>query len=154
MDTTNYKVQKEYTTSHSIPTTLRDLLSKLEFLSMIKPNQKPCMGDMTFVDATSFWGAVIRAMKGEGNKGMIAHIHQIIEQTIDAIEEYRHGEFLPIILSTLYKAKIGIAHLNTTYKDQPSVVSKINVILANINHQLQNYKDSLPISYHKPKSKS
>lgn len=134
----------------SIPSTLRDLLSKLEFLSMIKPGQKPCMGDMTFVDGNSFWGAIIRAFKGEGNKGMIAHIHQIIEQTVEAIEEYQHTEFLPIILSTLYKAKIGITNLNTTYKDQPSVISKINVILANINHQLHKNKSSIPISS-KPK---
>ena len=49
--------------SNSIPATLRDLLGKLEFLSMIETGKKPCMGDMTFVDGNSFWGALVRAFK-------------------------------------------------------------------------------------------
>lgn len=127
-------------TSHSIPTTLKGLLSKLEFLGMIERGQKPCMGDMTFVDGNSLWGALIRALKGEGHKGMLAHINQIIEQTIDSIEEFKDTEFLPIIIIDLNKAKIGITHLSTTYKDQPAVTSELNVIIANINHQLKKHK--------------
>nr|QBK91939.1 MAG: uncharacterized protein LCPAC304_02810 [Pithovirus LCPAC304] len=129
--------------SQSIPSTLCDLLSKLEFLGMIQRGQKPCMGDMTFVDGNSFWGALIRALKGEGNKGMLAHINQIIEQTVEAIGEYKGTEFLPILIEALTKAKIGIANLTTTYKDQPSVVARISVVITNINHQLRNYKGSL-----------
>lgn len=124
-------------TSHSIPATLRDLLSKLEFLSMIERGKKPCMGDMTFVDGNSFWGALMRAFKGEGNKGMLVHLNQIIEQTVEAIEEYKDTEFFPIIINTLAKAKLGIGNLITTYKEQPSVVSQINVLLSNINLQLK-----------------
>jgi len=130
-------------TSHSIPSTLRELLSKLEFLGMIERGQKPCMGDMTFVDGNSFWGALMRAFKGEGSKGMLAHINQIVEQTVESVEEYKDTEFLPIIINTLNKAKIGINNLNTTYSDQPAVTSQINVIIANINHQLRKYKQHI-----------
>lgn len=126
--------------SQSIPTTLSDLLGKLEFLGMINRGKKPCMGDMTFVDGNSLWGALVRAYKGEGHKGMLAHINQIIEQTVEAINEYKDTEFLPIIITALHKAKIGINNLNTTYKDQPAVTSKINVIITNINHQLKKNK--------------
>lgn len=125
-------------TSQSIPSTLRDLLSKLEFLSMIERGKKPCMGDMTFVDGNSFWGALVRAFKGEGNKGMLVHLNQIIEQTVEAIEEYKDTVFLPIIINTLAKAKLGINNLITTYKEQPSVISQINVLVSNINLQLKN----------------
>jgi len=124
----------------SIPSTLRELLSKLEFLGMIERGQKPCMGDMTFVDGNSLWGALIRAFKGEGSKGMLAHINQIIEQTVEAVDEYKDTEFLPIIVNTLNKAKIGINNLGTTYNGQPAVTSKINVIIANINHQLRKHR--------------
>lgn len=130
-------------TPHSIPSTLRELLSKLEFLGMIERGQKPCMGDMTFVDGNSFWGAIMRAFKGEGSKGMLAHINQIVEQTVESIEEYKDTEFLTIIINTLNKAKIGIGNLSTTYDGQPAVTSKINVIVANINHQLKKYKHHL-----------
>jgi hypothetical protein len=129
--------------SHSIPSTLRDLLSKLEFLGMITPGKKPCMNTMHFVDGDTLWGAVQRAFGGESHHLLIAHIQQIIEQTIEAIEEYYSSEFLPIIVSTLYKAKIGIVNLKTTYQNKPPVIMKLNVILANINHQLQNHKDIL-----------
>ena len=130
-------------TSHSIPSTLRELLSKLEFLSMIERGQKPCMGDMTFVDGNSFWGAIMRAFKGEGSKGMLAHINQIVEQTVESVEEYKNTEFLSIIITTLHKAKIGIGNLCTTYDGQPAVTSQLKVIIANINHQLRKYKDCI-----------
>jgi len=127
-------------TSQSIPATLRDLLGKLEFLSMIERGKKPCMGDMTFVDGNSFWGAIIRAFKGEGSKGMLVHLNQIVEQTVEAIDDYKDTEFLPIIIIAFAKAKIGINNLITTYKEQPMVVSQINVILSNINLQLKNHR--------------
>jgi len=110
---------------------------------MIERGQKPCMGDMTFVDGNSFWGAILRAFKGEGSKGMLAHINQIVEQTVESIEEYKDTEFLPIIINTLNKAKIGIGNLSTTYDGQPAVTSQINVIIVNINHQLRKYKHHL-----------
>ncbi|GAH05709.1 unnamed protein product, partial [marine sediment metagenome] len=68
---------------------------------------------------------------------------EIIEQTVEAIEEYKDTEFLPMIINTLHKAKIGIGNLSTTYDAQPAVTSRINVIIANINHQLKKHKGCL-----------
>ncbi len=130
-------------TSQSIPKTLRDLLSKLQFLGMIKKEKKPCMGDMTFVDAKSLWGAIIRAYKGEGSTGLLVHLNQIIEQTVEAIEEYKDTPFFPIIIDTLTNAKMGISNLAITYGEQPGVVSEIRVVLSNIKLQLDKHGHAL-----------
>ena len=50
----------------SIPASLRDLLTKLEFLAMTEVGYKVCMNDMSFVDGKSWYGAYKRASAGEG----------------------------------------------------------------------------------------
>lgn len=123
--------------SNCIPVTLRDLLTKLEFLSMIERGKKPCMGDMVFVDSSSWYGSFYRSFYGESKKSMLLHINQIIDQAIGAIDEYANTEFIEIIVATLSKAKIGIINLITTYQDHPHVISQVNVIISNINLQLE-----------------
>jgi hypothetical protein len=128
-----------------MPVALRDLLSKLEFLSMIKQNLKPCLGDMTFVEANTLYGAIKRAFKGEGSNGMLLYVNQTIEQTVEFIEDYKDTEFFSIIIEKLANARIGIANLAITYtkENQPSVVSRINVILSNVDLTLKKYKNVL-----------
>jgi len=135
-------------TSNTIPEPLRDLLGKLVFLSMIEKGKKPCMHDMTFVKSSSWSGAFKRAMQGEGRKGMIIHITQIIDSAISAIDEYRDTEFLPLIVNKLSMAKVGIENLITTYQRHPDTVAKIKVCIDNINIQLE--KNKLFLQGHTP----
>jgi len=135
-------------TSNIIPEPLRDLLGKLVFLSMIEKGKKPCMHDMTFVKSNSWSGAVKRALTGEGRKGMIIHINQIIDTAIAAIDEYKDTEFLSLIVNKLALCKVGIENLMTTYQKHPDTVAKIKVCLDNINIQLE--KNKLFLQGHNP----
>jgi hypothetical protein len=133
--------------SNSIPPTLRDLLTKLEFLSMIEQGMKPCVGDMTFVDGSSWYGAVTRALKGEGKRGLMMYLNQIVEQSIEAINEYRETSYLPFIVHALASAKRGIENLEKAYQNQPDMISQIRVCVTNIKIQLEENKELLRKRY-------
>jgi hypothetical protein len=119
--------------SESIPTSLKNLLSKLEFLSMIERGKKPCFGDMTFVSSNSWIGSWKRMFMGENRKNLLFEIEQIVEQGILAIQEYQNTNYLPIILENLSKAKIGIENLILTYSDHPNTISRLRVYILNID---------------------
>jgi hypothetical protein len=76
--------------TESIPPALRNLLTKLEYISMIERGQKPCFSDMTFVQSNSWMGAWKRLISGENKKNLLFEVEQIIERTILAIEEYQN----------------------------------------------------------------
>lgn len=126
--------------TNAIPPGLRDLLAKLEFFGMIERGKKPCMNDMTFVDARSWYGVYYRSTAGEGRKNMIFQINAIIDDAIKAIMEYQNTEFLPLIVNALSKASRGLSNLTSTYHKRPDTVIQIQVCLMNINLQLDKYK--------------
>lgn len=124
-------------TTNSIPVTLNDLLVKLKILSMIERGKKINMGTMTFVDSSSWWGSFTRSLSGEGRKGLMLHLNQIVQQAISSIDEYKNTEFCALIVNNLAQSKIGIQNLSCTYQDDPSVVAQINICLSNIDIQLE-----------------
>jgi hypothetical protein len=139
-------------TTNSIPTTLNDLLVKLKILSMIERGKKINMGSMSFIEANSWLGALTRSLAGEGRKGLMVHLTQIIQYSINAINEYQNTEFCVLIVNHLSQAKIGIQNLTTTYQSDPSIVAQIEVCLSNINLQLE--KNSQLLEGHKSVPKS
>ena len=132
-------MESKLETRHAIPTSLQILLSDLDFLSQIKRNTKPC-SDRVLVDATSWTGAFYRFFKGENRSNVISKIEQIINQTVDAIETHKNTDHIKIIVNYLSNAKDGISSLITTYKDDPDVKARVNVILDIIDLQLARFR--------------
>lgn len=124
-------------TTNSIPSTLNDLLVKLNVLSRIERGNKINMGSLSFTDATSWWGSIQRSLNGEGRKSLMVHLNQIIQTAISAIAEYQKTEFCRIIVNSLASAKIGIQNLMVTYQNDPYMVAQIDVCISNIDLQLE-----------------
>ena len=129
--------------TNSIPLTLNDLLVKLKIISMIERGQKINMSTMTFIDSSSWIGALQRSIYGEGRKSLMIHLNQIIQQAIGTINEYQDTEFCSIIVNHLSQAKIGIRNLSVTYQGDPSVVAQLDVCISNIDLQLEKNKNLL-----------
>lgn len=129
--------------TNSIPATLNDLLVKLKILSMIERGKKINMGSMTFVDSNSWTGAFCRSLNGEGRKGLMVHLSQIVQQAITAIGEYQDTEFCKLVVNHLAEARIGIQNLATTYQHDPSIVAQIKVCVSNIDLQLEKNRSLL-----------
>jgi hypothetical protein len=134
--------------TNSIPATLNDLLVKLKILSMIERGKKINMGSMSFTDSNSWLGALTRSLSGEGRKGLMLHLNQIVQQAISAINEYQTTEFCVLVVNHLSQAKIGIQNLTTTYQSDPSIVAQLEVCLSNIDLQLD--KNLSLLEGHKP----
>ena len=129
--------------TNSIPATLNDLLVKLKILSMIERGKKINMGSMSFTDSNSWVGALTRSLSGEGRRGLMLHLNQIVQQAIGAINEYQTTEFCVLVVNHLSQAKIGIQNLTTTYQSDPSIVAQIEVCLSNIDLQLDKNRSLL-----------
>jgi len=127
-------------TSNSIPVDLRELLVRLEFLSMNKRGNKINTNNMSFVSADSWFGCVKRAFNHENRKTSLQFIINTVDLTIDYINKYSTSEFLRIIINSLSTARIGICELATTYRNDPEIVSNLKVCLANIDIQLNKHK--------------
>lgn len=129
--------------TNSIPPTLNDLLVKLKILSMIERGKKINMGTMSFTESNSWMGSLNRSLNGEGRKGLMVHLTQIIQQAIAAINEYQDTEFCKLIVNNLAQAKVGIQSLTTTYQDDPNIVAHVDVCIANIDLQLEKNRSLL-----------
>jgi hypothetical protein len=125
--------------AESIPPSLRNLLTKLEYISMIQRDQKPCFSDMTFVHSKSWFGSCKRLFSGENRKNLLFEIEQIIDRTILAIEEYTNKDYINLLLENLCKTKNGIENLIITYKDNPDTVSNLKVHIINIDLTLKKH---------------
>lgn len=110
---------------------------------MIERGHKINMGTMTFVESTSWLGSLQRSLNGEGRKGLMIHLNQIIQQAITAINEYQNTEFCKIIVNSLAHAKIGIQNLITTYQNDPSIVAQLEICIENIDLQLEKNRSLL-----------
>lgn len=129
--------------TNSIPSTLSDLLVKLKILGMVERGTKINMGTMTFTDASSWSGAVTRSVSGEGRKGLLVNLSQIVQASINSINEYKNTEFCHLIVNHLALAKIGIQNLQATYQSDPSTVAQMEVLVDNIELQLSKNRELL-----------
>lgn len=120
-------------TTQTLPITVKEVLVNLEFLGKIQRGIKPNMKSRTFSDSDSWLDWCFRRLYGEGEKSLTTNLERIVDQTIVAIEQYSESEFLPLIVSALSKAKVGVEHLRDTYTNHPDTSSKINVCLSSIN---------------------
>lgn len=129
--------------TNSIPVPLNDLLVKLKILAMIESGKKINMGNMSFTNADSWIGAFYRGLHGEGRKGLIVHLNQIVGHAITAIDEYKATEFCGLIVNHLARARIGILNLSSTYTKYPKTVAQIGTCLDNIDLQLMKNRQLL-----------
>lgn len=125
--------------TESIPPALRNLLTKLEYISMIERGQKPCFSDMTFVHSNSWMGAWKRLISGENKKNLLFEIEQIIDRSILAIEEYSNKDYIKLLIENLAKAKIGIENLILTYTEHPETITNLRVHIINIDLTLKKH---------------
>lgn len=125
-------------TSSAIPPHLKELLGKLEFISMCPKNRKICFGDSCFV---SGWkGSIQRAIKGEGRKSMVTALNSIVDEAINALTSYSGTEYVSLIVNALARSKTGLTNLMETYAFRADTVSSLRIVLLNIELTLDKYK--------------
>lgn len=125
----------------SIPTGLQILLADLDFIGQICRGQKACVTNRVLVDGESWSGALYRSWKGENRINTISKIEQIVNQTVDAIDDHKDTEYIGIIINSFNYARNGVASLVETYQNDPDMKARLNVQLKNIDLQLDQYRN-------------
>lgn len=121
---------------------LCELLHEAEYFSMIKPNQKPCLKTWTFVPSTGFINACYRTWYGESGENLLNRLDKYITSVNDVLTENKQNSFKSLIIPCIEKSIQGIQNLLVTYKDRPRILSRLAVILCQLNLMVSNEKDS------------
>ena len=124
----------------SIPESLQSLVVDLDFLARIEKGMKPCYNDRVQVSASSWLGAMYRRYYGESRSKMLEHLKETVKKTDEAISNPQNGDFLPLIINSLYGANKGVVNLSETYQDDPDVLKDISIELANMAVHLYRYQ--------------
>ena len=124
----------------SIPESLQSILVDLDFLARIEKGMKPCYNDRVQVSASSWLGGMYRRYYGESRHKMLEHLKETVKKADDAINNPQNGDFLPLIINSLYGANKGVVNLSETYQDDPDVLRDISVELANMAVHLYRYQ--------------
>lgn len=140
-------MQNTYNTpKNSIPTALQTLLVDLNFLSQIERKMKPCFNSRIIVDdslTSRVHRTILGWFQGEGRLNGIMKVEQIVNNSIEAIENQRYKEHLSLTINALLSARNGIDNLSYTYADDPDMKSRFNVLLQNVDIQLNRYRHLL-----------
>lgn len=125
---------------NAIPDSLRQILVDLNFLGQIARDTKPCFSNKILISSDSWWGALRRMVMGESRQRVIMKVEQIINNTVDAIENKKYAEHLPLTINALNDANNGVLNLLYTYDADPDMKSRLSIQLKNIDIQLTQYR--------------
>lgn len=123
--------------SVTLPSDLRDILVKLEFVSQIQQGNKVNIKTMRIVDSSSWIGSFQRSLSHENRRATTDFVNNLVLDTIDVIKRYNETMYIDTIVSAFSRAKVGIEYLSDTYHGDPDTVSRLRVSLTHINLQLQ-----------------
>lgn len=127
---------------HTIPESLKELLNDLEYISQIEPGKKLNLSSKTFSDSGGFTTYCRRRITGEGAGKTVDYLDGIIEKSINSLNYYQSldGDHFDLLIEGITSAKEGIKNLKMTYHNDPNTVSKLSVIIKNIDIQLKNFR--------------
>lgn len=126
-----------------IPAPLQKLFTQLEFFAMLETDKKPNLRTMTFSDANSYLDALYRGWYNETKENVVQRVRMIVNETLDALNDYQHTEFIYILIEKLRQFRRGVLTLLDTYHKYPKVVSDLKVVIDNIDLNLKNQHDFL-----------
>lgn len=124
----------------NIPPPITELITNLSVVSLINKDQKLNVNTMSFSPANTWGQSFYRLWYRESRQGLVDYLKYLLAETITSIQDYAQTEYCKIIVNHLALARPGIDNLTHTYKDDPNIVSQLNVILENIDILLKKNK--------------
>ncbi|SHO33368.1 Hypothetical protein BQ3484_300 [Cedratvirus A11] len=112
------------------PEDLKSLIEKLTFVSKIPKGQKVNLRSMNFSESSSLMTSVKRTLYCENRIEMVEFIDSCIKEANSMLLSSSN---YALLISYLTKSIDGINNLMTTYRDDPYVVSKLEVCIKHID---------------------
>lgn len=118
------------------PDELKLLIEKLTFVSKIPRGQKVNLKSMNFSESSSLMTSMKRTFYSENRIEMVEFVDSCIKEANNMLlssESQRGFGFHTLLISYLVKSVDGINNLTATYRDDPFVVSKLEVCIKHID---------------------
>nr|WIL04151.1 hypothetical protein Clen_221 [Cedratvirus lena]WIL04767.1 hypothetical protein Cduv_287 [Cedratvirus duvanny] len=119
------------------PEDLKLLIEKLTFISKIPKGQKVNLRSMNFSESSSLMTSMKRTLYCENRTEMVEFIDSCIKESNSMLLSFSD---YTLLISYLAKSIDGINNLMTTYRDDPYVVSKLEVCIKHIDLIVQSCK--------------
>jgi hypothetical protein len=124
---------------------VQDIISKLKFISTIKPGEKIDVATLS-VQPDTIIGRLYRTIlaRGESRTATLEFIRQTLGEAFDMISLYINHEDAfsrqvgMMIVSALSVAKAGIMGLTETYKDDRMFVSRVEILVGTLEAKIAN----------------
>lgn len=131
----------------NIPPPIIELITNLSVVGLIDKEQKLNVKNMSFSPSNTWGQSFYRFYYRESRQGLINYLKFLLADTIAAIQDYYQTEYCKIIVNHLALAKPGIQNLTITYKEDPNILSQLNVIIENIDMLLEKNKKFLIMDF-------
>lgn len=134
--------------------TVQELLSKLTFISKIKPHEKINVNTMTLSDDSVPHG-VYRYYHHETRHTTLEFIKKILSDAIDIASEYlfREERFFRqlgcMILEKIEESKKGIRSLEVTYGEDRMYISTLDTLLKTLEVKVEDLKKRVKVKKYK-----
>jgi len=132
---------------------VQDIISKLKFISTLKPGEKIDVASLS-IQPDTLASRLYRTIlaRGESRMGTLEFIRQTLGEAFDIISTYSNKDDIfnnkinQMLTTALTSAKIGIAGLTETYKDDRMFISRIETLVGTLNAKIIEISNSSNIS--------
>ena len=113
---------------------IQEVLSKLKFVSKIKPHEKVNVGSLS-IDDNYFFSNFIRYYKCESRYTTLDFISHLMVEAVEICniliqrDDYYSKYMVDIFLKTIIESKMGITNILITYKDDRMYASRLDIFL-------------------------
>lgn len=131
-------------TEGEMPTYIKDLLVKMDFVGYVPPGQKMCTRAKTYVDPEYWTTRPIRWINGEGSDTTCLYVDRIITKICEALNEFS-STTSKMRKTLIDKAKIfrqGLVNLVATYQENADASSKLRTCLEVLDIKIPENKRS------------
>ncbi len=124
---------------------IEEIITKLKFISKIKPNEKINVRSLFVRDNNNTYQRVLRtfALVGESKDETLTFIKSVINEAVDLIYVYKADsedvfkqDIAILLVSNLESSKTGMKSLMETYASDTLFVSKIEAVISTLDARI------------------
>ena len=132
---------------------LEKISSKLKFVGMLKPGQKISVSSTPSIQENTYWTSFVRTFTGESRERVYKFISDVISDSLNILEGLSNSsndfdiQICKNLITDLIFLGPGLSNLQDTYKLDKMYVSKIKVLMENLEVKIRELCHKRDIDY-------
>ena len=122
---------------------LDKIQEKLKFIGTLEPGQKISVGSSPVIQENTYWTSMVRTFTGESRQRVFKFIQDTISDSLNILEGLSNSsndfdiQICKNLITDLIFLKPGLTNLQATYKLDRMYVSKIKVLMENLDVKIR-----------------